>query len=55
MASVSFYLAARVCGMDVSQISVRQVFTCVLEASCAVLDASDVFEDNVDAKQQRIV
>ena len=50
-----FYVAARVCGMDVSQTAARQVFACALEASCAVHDASDAFEDNVDEKQQRVV
>ena len=50
-----FYVAASVCGMDVSQTAARQVFACALEASCAVADASDAFEDNVDERQQRVV
>ena len=50
-----FYVAASVCGMDVSQTAARQVFACALEASCAVPDASDAFEDNVDEKQQRVL
>ena len=41
--------------MDVSQTAARQVFACALEASCAVADASDAFEDNVDERQQRVV
>jgi len=50
-----FYVAAGVCGMDVSQTAARQVFACALEASCAVADASDAFEDNVSEKMQRVV
>ena len=48
----SVYVAARVCGMDVSGTAARFVFASALEASCAVAAASDAFEDNVDERQQ---
>ena len=40
------YVAASVCGMDVSQTAARQVFACALEASCSEPDDKNRFVDD---------
>ena len=49
-----FYVAAGVCGMDVSQTAARQVFACALEASCSEPDVQDRFERNEVELKQRV-
>ena len=49
-----FYVAAGVCGMDVSQTAARQVFACALEASCADPPDPDAFCDLPGEHEQRV-
>ena len=49
-----FFVAAGVCGMDVSQTAARQVFACALEASCSDPDVKNTFCDLPGEQEQRV-